>query len=370
MQLNHSLKYVELYNLPTERIDPEKRKEMWKEVASNEDARKAHADALGGQIANEIAAVVHAAKDGNVEALVELSQAVLTREIVLDILKDNIASLVMETRQLKQWEAPFYTVRRLNNVMVVNNHPTLGATPIQQVGKKNQDVPIMTSDNRSSYSYGVRNALIGQVNERDEAAAEIRRGLLENRERVFIDTIRALTACAGPGQPNTIPLPQFAMANGDDPDVNNVVFDKLSNGLNKRNLSELKFKLEQYGYNATTVYCSPRRKADIRSWVTTTTTTTSPLDFFTQREILTNGEALGGLYGLQVKTLNYLKDDEVYMWDNSRDFGEIYLRGGVQVEDRPSPEGAFIHELHAAQLEGMAFFNARRIAKLSLTLPE
>jgi hypothetical protein len=160
------------------------------------------------------------------------------------------------------------------------------------------------------------------------------------------------------------------MANGSVPDINNVVFDKLSNGLTKRNLSELMFKLEQYGYSPRVVFCSPRRKADIRSWVATqATTSSSPVDFFTQREILTTGK-LDGLYGLEVRTLNYLQDNEVYMWDNSKDFGEIFLRGDVQVEDRISQEGAFMRELHAAQNEGMVLYNARRIAKLSLTLPE
>ena len=158
----------------------------------------------------------------------------------------------------------------------------------------------------------------------------------------------------------------MAKANGDAPDINNVVFDTLANGLTKRNLSELLYKLEQYGYGARTLFLSARRKADIRSWVATqATTSSSPVDFFTQRDILQNGE-LEGLYGLQVRILNYLKDDEVYMWDNSRDFGEIYLRGDVQIEDRISQEGAFMRELHAAQNEGMVLFNARRLAKLQL----
>lgn len=370
MNIKHSQKYVENYNLPTERLSKKERQEMWKEVASSDEARVAHAQALGEQISNEIAAVLEAAKDNNVAALEELATAVLTREIVMDILKENIASLVMEVRQLDPWENPYYTVRRLNTVTMINNHPTMGATPVVQVGKQYDVLPIMTSDNRAAYSYSTRNALIGKVDERDEAANEIRRAILENREVKFIDLIRAATACPGPGLPNTIALPNFAMANGSVPDINNVVFDKLSNGLTKRNLSELMYKLEQYGYTPRVVFCSPRRKADIRSWVATqATTSSSPVDFFTQREVLTTGK-LDGLYGLEVKTLNYLRDDEVYMWDNSKDFGEIFLRGDVQVEDRISTEGAFMRELHAAQNEGMVLYNARRIAKLSLTLPE
>lgn len=366
MEIRYAQKYVEQFNLPTERLGKKERQEMWKEVASSEEARIAHAQALSEQITNEIAAVLAAAKDNNKEALIEISQAILTREIVMDILKESIASLVMEVTQLEAWENPHYTIRRLNNVTMINNHPTMGATPVVQVGKQYDVLPIMTSDNRTSYGYSTRNALIGKVDERDEAANEIRRTILENREVKFIDLIRAATACPGAGLPNTIALPNFAMANGSVPDINNVVFDTLANGLTKRNLSELMFKLEQYGYSPKIVFCSPRRKADIRGWVATqASTSASPVDFFTQREILTQGK-LYGLYGLEVRTLNYLRDDEVYMWDNSKDFGEIFLRGEVQVEDRISTEGAFMRELHAAQNEGMVLYNARRIAKLQL----
>jgi hypothetical protein len=369
-KIEHALQYVEEFNLSTERLSKKERQEMWKEVASSEDNRMAHAEALAEQITNEIAAVIAAAKDNNILALEELATAVLTRTIVWDVLKENIASLVMEVRQLEAFENPFYTVRRLNTVTMVNNHPTMGATPIVQVGHQNDSLPIMTSDNRTAYGYSTRNALLGQVNERDEAANEIRRALLENRERKFIALIRNVTACPGPGQANTIPLPEFAMANDTTPDINNVIFDKLSNGLTKRNLSELMFKLEQYGYEGKTVYISPRRKADVRGWVSAqVTTSSSPVDFFTQREIITSGK-MGNLYGLEIKVLNYLKDDEVYIWDNSKDFGEIFLRGEVQIEDRISTEGAFMRELHAAQNEGMVLYNARRLAKLSLTLPE
>lgn len=368
MKIQFAQKYVEKYNLPTERLSDEERKEAWKEVASNDEARIAHAEALGKQISNEIAAIVEAAKDNNVAALEELATAVLTREIVLDVLKENIASMVMEVRQLAAWENPFYTIKRLNKVTMINNVPTIGAIPTVQVGKQYQTLPIMTADNQASYTYSTRNALIGRVNERDEAAAEIRRAILENREVAFIELIRAATELVDPNAPvlaNSIALPNYAMANGNAPDTNNVVVDTLANGLTKRNLSELMFKLEQYGYTPKVLFCSARRKADIRSWITTTSTSASPVDFFTQREILTTGK-LEGLYGLEIRVLNYLKDDECYMWDNSRDFGEIFLRGDVQVEDRISTEGAFMRELIAAQNEGIVLYNARRIAKLQL----
>lgn len=368
MELKAVLPYLEKYNLSTDKASQLEREEMWKEVASSDDAKKAHADALGQTITNQINCVNAIARNNDGEALREIATAVLTTEIVLDILKENIASLVMNVRQLGPMDQAWYKVKRLNNVTVINNTPTLGQNYVAQVGRQNDQVPILTNDNRVSYSYSTRNALIGMTSERDEAIEEIRRGILESRERQFINLIRTFTTVpGGAGTANVPALPDYAMANESVPDINNVVFDSLSNGMTKRNLNELLYKLEQYNYNASVLYCSARRKADIRSWIATQATTmSSPVDFFTQREVLQNGK-LEGLYGLTVKTLNYLKDNEVYMWDNSRDFGEIFLKGDIQVEDVPGKEGPFSRDLNAAQNEGQALYNARRIAKLELT---
>lgn len=360
--------YIEKYNLSTDKKSKEERSELWKEVANSEEARLAHAEHLGKQVTSEIAAITEAGKNKDYAALIELAQTnTITRTIIYDILKENIAGQVFETNYLDPWEQAFYKVKRHNEVRIINNTPTMGSNYVVQVAKQNEILPILTNDNRASYSYSTRNAQIGKVDERDEAATEIRRAILENRERQFISLIRnATTVSGGQGTANDIPLANMAMANETIPDINNVVFDTLANGLTKRNLSELIFKLEQYGYSGRTLYLSPRRKADIRSWLSTqASTSASPIDFFSQREILTSGK-LEGLYNLEVKTLNYLRDNEVYVWDNSADFGEIFLRGETQVEDRISTEGAFQRELHAAQIEGQVLYNARRLAKLEL----
>lgn len=361
MTIQFAQKYVEKYNLPTKRLSDADRRKLWAEVASqstSDDIRHEHAEAFGEQVGAEIAAVLEAAKDKNIKALEELASVVLTRQIVLDILKENIAGLVLDTRQLQPFENPYYLVKRLNKVGIFNQVPTLGAAPLYHVAHQFQTVPILTADNRAQYMYMTRNQHVGAVEERDEAAAEIRRAILENRERVFINLIRAATT---PG----FVLPDMALANDQVAPATNVVNDSLAVGLSKKNLSEMMLTLEIYGYRPQTIYCSARRKADIRNFITTTSTSDSPVDFFTQREILTTGR-MEGLFGLEVRVLNYLKDDEVFMWDNAQDFGEIFLRGGVQVEDRQGPQ-AFSRELHAAQNEGMTLYNARRIVKLALS---
>lgn len=366
-QLHYAQRYVEKFGLATEKASPEKRRELWAEVAhvnASVETRMLHAEAMGAQIHAEIAAVTEAARNNDIQALEELASVVLTREIVLDILKENIAGQVMETSNLGAMDQPFYTVKRLSKVGIFQNVPTWGAVPAQHVAHMYQMVPILTADNQAAYIYRTRNQYFGAVEERDEAAAEIRRGILENRERTFINNIRAATATA-PGTTDLItPLIDMAMANDQPAPATNVVRDSLAVGLSKKNLADLMFMLEIYGYSPKTLYCSARRKNDIRNFVTTTTTSNSPVDFFTQREILTTGK-MEGLFGLEIRVLNYLKDDECYMWDNSADFGTIYLRGGVQIEDRQGPQ-AFMRELVAAQIEGQALYNARRIIKLKL----
>jgi hypothetical protein len=365
-QLHYAQRYVEKYSLPLQKAPEQKRREMWAEVAhsnTNQETRNDHAEALGEQVAAEIAAVTEAARNNDIKALEELASVVLTREIMLDVLKENISGLVLETAQLGPLDSPYYMVKRLNKTGLFNNVPTWGAVPSYHVAHMYQMIPIMVADNQSSYVYRTRNQYVGAVEERDEAAAEIRRGILENRERTFINMIRAATLVDGAGN-NINVMPDMIMANDMPAPTSNVVMDSLAVGLSKKNLADLMFKLELYNYSPKTLYCSARRKNDIRNFITTTSTSDSPVDFFTQREILTTGK-MEGLFGLEIRVLNYLRDDECYMWDNSQDFGSIYLRGGVQIEDRQGPQ-AFMRELVAAQIEGQALFNARRIVKLQL----
>jgi hypothetical protein len=368
MNIQFAQRYVDKYNLPTKRISSEERRTLWAEVANqnaSQETRIEHAEAFGDQIANEIAAVVDAAKNNDIPALAELASVVLTRQIVLDVLKENIAAMIMETRQLQPFENPYYLVKRLNKVGIFNQAPSLGAAPLYHVAHQFQTIPILTADNKAQYMYMTRNQHIGQVEERDEAATEIRRSILENRERVFLSLLRGTTATVAAGSTVLVnALPDMALANDAPAPATNVVVDALAGGLSKKNMSDMMLALEIYGYQPKVLYCSARRKADIRNFITTTSTSASPVDFFTQREILTTGR-MEGLFGLEIRVLNYLYDDEVYMWDNSADFGEIFLRGGVQVEDRQGPQ-PFSRELHAAQNEGMTMYNARRIVKLAL----
>lgn len=360
MQIQFAQRYVEKYNLPTKRLSDNERRELWAEVAStsaSNEIRMEHAEAFGEQVANEIAAVIAAAKNNDIKALEELASVVLTRQLVFDILKENIAGMVLETKQLQPFETPYYMVKRLNKVGIFNQTPSLGQAPLYHVARQFDTVPILTADNRGQYMYLTRNQHVGAVEERDEAAAEIRRSILENREKAFISMIRAATTAG-------FVLPNMALANDQPAPATNIVQDALAIGLSKKNLSDMKLALEIYGYEPKVIYCSARRKADIRNFITTTSTSASPVDFFTQREILTTGR-MEGLFNLEIRVLNYLKDNEVYMWDNSADFGEIFLRGGIQVEDRQGPQ-AFSRELHAAQNEGMTLYNARRIVKLEL----
>lgn len=366
--LHHAQAYVEKYGLNIAKATPEQRRQIWSEVASEtatEGTRRLHGDAFGDMVGAQIAAVTEAARDGNIKALEELSSIVLTKEIILDVLKAHIAGLVMGTKNLGPFEQPFYTEKRLNKTGLIQNVPQFGAVPTFHVAHMNRMVPIGMADNQASYHYRTRNQWVGAVEERDQAAKHIRRGILDNRETAFINNIRFATLTTAPGVATLVnALPDMALPSGLAAPNTNVLVDA-GGVLTKKNLSDLMFMLEFYDYQPKVLYCSAARRNDLRNFVTLTSTSGSPLDFLTQREVLQSGK-LEGLFGLQIRVLNYLDNNECYMWDATEDFGDIYLRGGVQVEDRQGA-AAFMRELVAAQIEGQAIYNARRIAKLQFT---
>jgi hypothetical protein len=366
--LHHAQRYVSQFGLPMERLSEQERADAWGEVASqNADpaVRQEHAEALAARVTAEIAAVTKAAKDRNIEALNEIAGIVLTAEIVHDILADNIAGLVLGTKNVGPYQTPHYTEKRLNRTGVFQNVPSIGAVPAFNVAHMHREIPIGMQDNQAAYLYKTRNQYVGEVEERDEAAAAIRRGILENRENCFIDNIREATrTTTAAGNVLVHGLPDMALPGNRVAPSTNVLVDNLATGLTKKNISDMMFMLEFYGFQPRVIYCSALRRNDMRNFVTLTSTSGSPLDFFTQREVLQSGK-LEGLFGVQLRVLNYLADDELFMWDNTREFGDIYLRGGVQVEDRQGPQ-PFTRELVAAQIEGQALYNARRIVKLKL----
>ena len=213
--------------------------------------------------------------------------------------------------------------------------PKMGEHPINLVTA--EEVTIPTFEVTGDVSYKLQFARDGRFNVAERARLRLRDSIVDLEENSGWTLLRA--ACTA--------------ANTTGPDA--------TNGLSKKLISDGLALMEgNRGYTTTDMYVSSNRAADIRNWDYTT------IDPTTLREVFVEG-GLGSIWGINIKVVWFLEDDEAYMFDTrANKLGYMPIREELKTFDDPTAIKKYRVGIIAYEDIGFGVLDTQCIVKLEI----